>query len=253
MRLVRQMVLSNTSVWLLMMARTLILIALPLVACVGCADGPFYAMKRANPYFQWEWQKDRELGPTFRDRLAELDLLQSQLASMTAEKQQQWAGTLKHMIQHDASAEIRARATRTIATIDSPLTDTALNIASADDVEKVRLAACRAWENRQSTAARDMLMSLAAKGDETPSVRQAAIESLAAFDNAEVRATLGQLLDDRSPAVQYQTAQSLQEMTGRNYGGDFESWKQFLAGEDVPEPEPKSMTATLWDSLPSIW
>jgi len=216
----------------------------------GCVDGPFYAMKRANPYFQREFKKDRELGATFEDRLEHLDRLQAKLPTMDAAEQATWATQLEKIIRSDRSSEMRARAVTTIAQMPSEAAVRALNAASADDVEKVRLAACKAWKLRGDTAARDMLLSLAVKSSETTSVRQAALDGLSVFDHPDVRNQLTASLDDPSPAIQYQVAQTLKSMTGRDYGGDFESWKQYMAGNDVPEPAPKSMTAVIMEALP---
>lgn len=226
-------------------------LSLALCTCVaGCSDGPFYALKRANPYFQREFNKDKERGVTFENRLEHLDRLQAKLPTMDAAEQATWAASLEQIIRSDPSAEMRARAVKTIAKMPSEAAIRALNAASADDVEKVRLAACKAWKERGDAAARDMLLSLVAKGNETTSVRQAAVEGLGVFDEAEVRTQLTSLLDDASPAVQFQVTQSLKTMTGRDYGGDFESWKQYMAGVDVPVPEPQSMTAVIVDALP---
>lgn len=227
------------------------LIALALTAA-GCADGPFYALKRVNPFFQREFAKDRALGPTFDDRLQELELLNAQLPQMDAQRQAEWALQLERLVLSDPSPEMRARAARTVAQLPSEAAVRALNAASADESEKVRLAACSAWKLRGDTAARDMLLSLANRSGETTSVRQAAVESLSRFDDAEVRRQMAILLDDSSPALQYQVALSLKEMTGTDYGGDFESWKQYLAGNQVPPPQPKSLTATIWESLPTL-
>lgn len=225
-------------------------LALGLALASGCTDGPFYQMKKMNPYFQSQWKKDRALGPTFTDRLAELDLLQRQLAGMPEAEQQRWTEQLSAIIQKDPSAEMRARAVATVAQLPSASAVTALNYASGDDIEKVRLAACSAWTLRGGEAARDMLMSLA-ETDESTSVRQAAIQGLSAFELNDVKSTLIQLLSDRSPAVQFQAAQSLKTLTGRDYGGDFEAWKQFMAGEEVPEPPQPSLAERAWKSLPS--
>jgi HEAT repeat protein len=215
-------------------------------------DGPFYAIKRVNPYYRAEWKKDRELGPTFEDRLSELELLKSQLAGMSPEEQQQWSTRLEKIVQDDASSEMRARAVDAIAGLPYESATRALNSASADEIEKVRLAACRAWKIQKGEAARDMLLSLAQK-DESSSVRQAAVDSLSIFNEQEVQAALAQMLDDRSPAVQFQVTQSLKQITGRDYGGDFESWRKFLAGEQVPEPPPISVADKVWNSLPTWW
>ena len=225
-------------------------LALGLSLASGCTDGPFYQMKKMNPYFQSQWKKDRALGPTFTDRLAELDLLKSQLSGMGNDEQLQWAERLSNIIQSDPSSEMRARAVATIAQLPAASAVTALNYASGDEVEKVRLAACHAWKQRGDNAAQDMLLSLAEK-DESTSVRQAAIDGLSVFDGEEVKSTLTRLLSDRSPAVQFQVAQSLKVITGRDYGGDFDAWKQFMAGENIPEPPQASLTERVWNALPS--
>ena len=136
-----------------------------------------------------------------------------------------------------------------LAKIDSEATVRALNKASKDEVEKVRLAVCDAWAVRKNDQARDMLLSLAAT-DESDDVRQAAIRSLAQFDTSEVRSQLGDALDNKNPAIQQQAVVSLRKITGKDFGGDFEAWKRYLGGEDVPEPEPVSFTARVMNSLP---
>lgn len=205
-----------------------------LCGLTGCMDGPFYAVKRMNPYFQSEWRKDRALGPTFEDRIEELRLLDQQIATMPLEEQQAWATRLEKVINEDPSPEVRTRAVRAIAKVTSETAERALNVASTDEVEKVRMSACKAWSERSGTdAARDMLLSLATN-DESNSVRQCAIEGLAAFDDPEVMRNMSTLLEDQSPAVQYQVAQSLERMTGEKLGGDIDGWKQYVANLELP-------------------
>lgn len=219
-----------------------------LLVC-GCADGPLFHMKKLSPWHQREWRRDRELGPTYSQRLEELSLLDSQLASYPPDTQQQWALHLETIVTKDTSPEMRARAARVIAKIDSEATVRALNKASTDEIEKVRLAVCDAWAVRKSDQSRDMLLSLAAT-DESDDVKQAAIRSLAAFDTAEVRSQMAAALENKNPAIQQQAVVSLRKITGRDFGGDFEAWKRYLDGEDVPEPEPVSFTARILQSLP---
>ncbi|MCA9128270.1 MAG: HEAT repeat domain-containing protein [Planctomycetales bacterium] len=222
------------------------------ISGLGCVDGPLYSLKNANPYYRAQWSKDRELGPTYGDRIAELDLLREQIRDMDPTKQREWANNLERVIKHDPSPEMRAKAVDAIAYVQDSATERALNLASGDDNEKVRLAACRAWRVLGGSAARSRLMTLAQNDSETTSVRQEAIESLAVFDDAEVRRLLARLLDDPSPAVQYQVAMTLKNSTGRDYGGDFEAWKKFLAGEDVAAAPAASMADKLWNALPSL-
>jgi len=182
-------------------------------------DGPFYTLKHLNPISRAEWKKDRELGPTFDDRMAEMDRLESRLDDLTADQQQFWAAQLARLIEHDPSPVLRARAVHLIGRLPSAVTVEALNRASTDDALRVRLAACRAWTDLGGPPARDMLLSMAA-ADENSSVRQAAIRGLSAFDDPEVVRSLGRLLDDPSPAIQHQATESLAESVERGALGD---------------------------------
>ncbi len=211
-------------------------------------DGPFYTMKRMNPYFRNEWKKDQQLGPTYVQRIEELQVLNKQIASMPPEDQERWGMMLAKLIEKDASPEIRSKAVATLAKVQLPLATKALNQASTDEVEKVRLAACAAWGEQRSDAGRDMLINLA-NSDESTSVRAEAIKNLGEFDDPQVRQAFATLIDDNSPLIQYQVAQSLKRVSDVDYGGDFSSWKKYLAGESVPPPEQKSLTAKTLDSL----
>lgn len=228
--------------------------AIAMMACsaaasTGCTDGPLFQLKKISPWHQREWRKDRELGPTFSQRLEQLGLLESQLASMPEADRQKWALMLEKIVTSDTSPEMRARSAGVLAIIDSEATKRGLNAASTDSVEKVRLAVCQAWAKRSDDHARDMLLSLA-KTDESDDVRQAALASLSKFDTQDVRAMLVESLDHKNPAIQQQAVVSLRTITGRDYGGDFDAWKRYIEGEDVSEQEPASLTARLMQSLP---
>ncbi len=215
----------------------------------GCTDGPFFHMKKLSPWHQKEWKRDRELGPTYSQRLEELAVLDRYITTYSPDKQQEWAQRLESIVTNDTSAEMRARAARVLAKVDSEATTRALNKASTDEVEKVRLAVCDAWAIRKSEQGRDMLLSMVTT-DESDDVRQAAIRSLAAFDSPEVRAQLSSALEHKNPAIQQQAVVSLRKITGRDFGGDFDAWKRYLDGEDVPDPQPASLTARIMQALP---
>ncbi len=227
---------------------------LGLVSLAGCTDGLLYKMKTINPYYRKEWDKDREYGVTFNDQVEEIKFLQSRLGSMDEAKKSSWAEVLERLIkgdgkvQKDSSPELRTLAVQTIANIPGPATIRALNSASTDESEKVRLAACEAWRNVKGVDAKNMLMTLARNPKETPSIRRAATNALSEFSDEDVKSTLSTILDDKSPALQYQAAMSLKKITGRDYGGDIDAWREYMQGKDVPEPE-KSMMATFWESI----
>ena len=220
-----------------------------LLAC-GCMDGPFYAIKRINPYYHAQWAKDRKLGKTYEQRLKELDQFESQVADFNATEKKEWSETLASMVREDASPELRIRAIRGLAQLETQAAAEGLNQAASDEVEKVRIAACEAWGSRGDVQSRNMLLSLAAK-DNSSSVRQAAIATLSRFDHPEVMQTLGNLLDDESPAVMYGAVQSLASLTGQDYGGDVEGWKEYLASRTPSVSEPTQPGNDL-DGLPAL-
>lgn len=220
-----------------------------LLLVAGCADGPMFQMKKLSPWHRREVARDRALGTTYTQRLDELALLDQQITRYPPDQQQQWAEQLETIVTKDTSPEMRARAARVIAKVDSEATLRALNKASTDEIEKVRLAICDAWAIRKNDQARDMLLSLAAT-DDSDDVRQAAIRSLASFDSPEVRSQMAAALEHKNPAIQQQAVVSLRKITGRDFGGDFDAWKRYLDGEEVPDPKPASFTARIWQTLP---
>ena len=219
------------------------------VSAIGCTDGPMFQLKKMSPWHQREWKRDRELGPTYSQRLNELELLKSHIAGMSPPEKQKWAPVLERIVTTDTSPELRAQAAQVLAMTEGEVSDRGLNAASTDKVEKVRLAVCKAWGLRRDEHARDMLLSIA-KADESDDVRQAALAALGKFDHADVRELLIESLDHKNPAIQQQAVVSLRTITGRDFGGDFDAWKRFVSGEDVPEPEPASLTARVMQSLP---
>ena len=54
-------------------------------------------------------------------------------------------------------------------------------------------------------------------------------------------AALGAALEDRDPAMQYRAVQSLQAVTGQNFGNDVERWQQYVRGEVPKSREPTSL------------
>ena len=71
-------------------------------------------MKQMNPFYRKQWEKDQELGPTYTQRIEELELLESRLTSYTPDDQLRWAMQLETLIQSDPSPELRARAVQAL-------------------------------------------------------------------------------------------------------------------------------------------
>jgi len=231
-------------------ARFAFLICLVLPA-LGCTDGPFFQMKKLNPYIQSQWRKDRQKAVVFSQRVDEMRLLQRQFASMPDEEQTRWVRQLDSILKTETSPEIRREAVLALERV-SQRQDAVATIASLskDKNEKVRLAVASALGNHDNPQASSALMAMA-QTDASTNVRLVATKALGKHPTEEVRAFLASRLEDRSPAMQYQASLALKDITGKDYGGDIESWKRFLQGEDVPEPRP-SLADSLQSMLPTF-
>ncbi|MFO0920976.1 MAG: HEAT repeat domain-containing protein [Pirellulales bacterium] len=212
----------------------------------GCADGPFFEMKKANPYFRKQWEEDRALGPTFDDRMNEMQLLRSQISQMDAEEQRRWLESLEKIFANDPSPDMRRQVAMACATIQDPKAFMLLQKAAQDDSDKVRLAACKSLA-KQNTSEALALIGKIATTDESTSVRVAAINAISNYEGEEAKRWLAKTIQDRSPSIQYQSTVSLAKVTGENLGGDVALWKRYLNGEAVEGPK-----ATLADQMGSM-
>ena len=57
-------------------------------------------------------------------------------------------------------------------------------------------------------------------------------------------------LDDRDPALQYVGIQSMKSITGKDYGGDVESWRLVATGGDPPAPKAPSIAERIRRAAP---
>ena len=218
--------------------------------CSGCMDGPFYAMNSAMPWTQRAWRQDEEYGATFTTRVAEFETLKAQIPSMPQDEKERWANILGEMMDTETSPELRRLSVECLAMIASPIADEGLTKASEDKVDKVRITACKAWLARNSDTSKKMLTQIAVS-DQSPSVRIAALEALGETAGGVAKEAFEMALEDDDPAIQFQAAQSLKQITGEDFGGDIEAWQNYLANSPGFPEEPKVADQT-WFGLPTI-
>lgn len=217
------------------------------MATTGCTDGPFFQMKKLNPYIQSQWREDREKAVVYSQRVEEIRLLRSQIARMSSEEQAKWIQSLSNMLREETSPELRREGVLVLQQVmERPDAVAAATPLIADKNDKVRLTLAQALGAHPDPTAASALMTMA-KSDLSRVVQLAAIESLGKQPSDEVRQFLASKLEDRNPAMQYQASLALKSLTGRDYGGDIEAWKRYLAGEDVPQPR-----TSLADSMKSL-
>ena len=203
----------------------------------GCIDGPFFQMKKLNPYIQSQWKQDREKVVVFSERIDELRLLRTQFASMDPQEQNDWISKLGQMLKSETSPEIRRETVLTLDPVKQNPDALEILIPLANDKnEKVRMALVSTLRNSQLEASTNTLISMASS-DTSNNVKLSATRALGSHNSDAVKQFLGTKLDDRNIAVRFQASQALGELTGKRYGGDIDAWRQYLAGQNVPEPE----------------
>jgi hypothetical protein len=227
----------------------LCLLALACGPVAGCTDGPFFHLKKLNPYIQNQWREDREKVVVPSQRVEEIRLLKKQIASMSSDEQTKWIANLDSILKDESSPEIRREAVLALQGVNGrPDALDALAGRAQDNSDYVRLAVVDVLHKSPSDAAGRTLLSMAA-ADPSSNVRLQATEALGAHRSDDVKQFLASKLEDRNPAMQYHVSIALKEFTGKNYGGDMEAWRSYLAGEEAPEPK-ASLAETLQSLVP---
>lgn len=221
-----------------------------LLPLAGCTDGPFFHLKKLNPYIQSQWRKDREKAVVFSQRVEEIRLLRSQIARMPEEEQRQWIEKLDSMLKTETSPELKRESLLALQqVIGRAEAVSAITPLIRDKNLKVRITVAevlRSPDAASNPEASSALLAMASS-DASDQARQAATRSLGMYRSEEVKKFLASKLEDKSPAMQREASLALKDLTGRDYGGDIDAWQRYVNGEDVPEPK-----TSIADSLRSV-
>ena len=158
-----------------------------MIGSVGCVDGPLFALKKMNPYYQSKWREDSKRGVVFDERRDEMKRVREQIATMTPDEQARWSKVVANVYDEDTSPELRRDAVLALGKSPHPDAETALIRACSDKNDKVRIAACKAMAGRNSANAGKMLSTIS-QTDKNMSVRLAAIRSLGTYDTDDAKA-----------------------------------------------------------------
>ena len=182
-------------------------------------------------------------------------------ASAPEEEREILAAQLVLEYQTSPDPNMRREAVDALAKIPHPQRDRFLQEILQDPNPFVRLSALESLSETYSGDPKDLLTLLTErmKTDQDRDVRQAAIRILGSVApkntsdplHRTVILELGTLLDDRVPAVRYRAMQSLQEITGMDYGNDINRWLQYIRymkGEIPDLPAARTFT----EKVPTI-
>lgn len=214
-----------------------------LLAVIGCADGPFYELKKLNPIIQDQWKKDRARRPVYHQRVEEFQLLRTSIAKYPVEKQRRYIELLGNTAKTETSPEIRRHIVLVLSEVlDRPDAMLVVTEMAKDKESKVRLEVAKSLRNSNAPSATETLLMLASS-DKSDVVRNMATESLGNHQSEEVKSFLAKQLESKQPGAQYAAYLALKEHTGKSFGGDASKMRAFLKGELVEEDQPSFLAA----------
>jgi len=183
-------------------------------------------------------------------------------ATASAEEREILVAQLVHEYQTSPDPNMRREAVDALAMIPHPQRDRFLQEILQDPNPFVRLSALESLSNTFSgdPAELQALLITRMKTDPDKDVRLAAVRILGDITpkdkerggrNNPVVSELGNLLQDRVPAVRYEAMQSLRKITGKDYGDDIHRWLEYLRylnGEVPNVPAERSFS----EKLPTV-
>ncbi|NUQ66518.1 MAG: HEAT repeat domain-containing protein [Pirellulales bacterium] len=174
------------------------------------------------------------------ERMKSLRGLAGEARSMPGERQQQVSAELAAQYQQEADPLIRLEMLRTLAQFPTEPASGVLRTAMSDSDPDVRVVACELWGKRGGADATAVLVEALSR-DSSADVRLAAARALGVTGDSAATTALGAALDDPDPAMQVRAVNSLRQVTGKDFGGDVDRWRQYVKGEPPAPAKPVSL------------
>ena len=210
-------------------------VVLVTISAAGCHDGPLYGLKVLNPYYSVkQWKADEAYGITDHNRRKELEKLVGSIRHLPKQRQAYWLRSLKQIMEHDESADMRRLAVQAAGQLNDATADEIVRVGLKDDNVKVRMFCCQTLGERTDPEATRMLAEAAGTATDQD-VRMAAFAALGKHRGTIATDSLKIALEDRDPAIRQVAMQSLRTTTGKNYGDDPNVWIAALQGKEVQE------------------
>ena len=153
-----------------------------------------------------------------------------------SQEQRDYTDQLARQIQIEPDPLVREAIIRATGEFRTPLAYQMLEAGLRDESSTVRIACCESLGQRAETRCVASLADVVRNDTETD-VRLAAVEALGKIKDPSAVAAVAIALNDHDPAMQFVGVQSMQSITGKNYGGDVDAWRQVAAGQSPPEPK----------------
>jgi HEAT repeat protein len=217
-------------------------VLLGLVSLVGCQS---MSMPSLWPFPEHE----RTTYHTPQMRIDAIKQIATKSTGTDSPEQRQLTDELARQIQIEPDPLVRTAVVNAIAEFRTPMAQQVLEAGLEDASRPVRIACCRALGQRgEASSVRSLSQVL--KQDKDLDVRLTAAEALGKIHSPESVQALVTALEDRDPAMQYVGVQSMKTLTGKDYGGDVDAWRQLATGQAPPPPQAPSIAERLRSMSP---
>jgi HEAT repeat protein len=161
-------------------------------------------------------------------RVAEVERIGAQAAESDMPRQEQLSLELAKKIQTEPDPLVREAILRAASQFRTQMAGRMLVLALHDTDPYVRQTACRLVSQRGDASALAELGRVA-KSDADVDVRLAATRALGDLGSASAVPFLSAGLEDRDPAIQLATVESLKLASGEDLGNDVGAWREWVA------------------------
>ncbi len=163
---------------------------------------------------------------TPEDRANELRELAARAHEKSPEEQTRITAELAAEIRDEEDPVMRRHLLRTLAQFRTPMSMSIMQAGLQDGDMEVRRAACLSLGNHGGPEAAQALSHVVG-ADTSVDVRIAAVRALGETRDKSAVAPLADLLTDPDPAIQYRAQESLRKVSGRDYGGNVQAWREY--------------------------
>lgn len=216
--------------------------------CAGCVSSQhrYFFGGLGNPFGRANIADERKYGPIQKQVRRDIRELAAEAPELSPQEQEQAAFNLSQKLPNETNPALRVEMVRALGALATPTAETALQVALADSDKRVRVAAVEAWSYRSSPQSVAVLSRVTVEETDVD-VRLAAVRALGDMGRPEAASALVAVLEENNPAVQHRAVESLQAISGRDYGADKEAWRMYAQGFPPPEPNhQRSWAQNIW-------
>ena len=177
-------------------------------------------------------------------RIQNYQSLTEKASSMSPADAERHAKSIAAVLADESPTPVKVAMVRCLGKLPTPAALDGLSTALRDADAEVRRETCESLSTINSPRAMNLLADTVAQETDVD-VRLTAVRGLGRFEDPRAVQALGQALNDRDPAVQFVTMQSLRKVTGKKLGDDVRLWKDTMQSpEEILATRPERDSAT---------